>query len=501
MRLNGDDTAKASLAATTATAPAKTPAAETGGTSTTTTSSTPETTISTRLDRLPYTRKHTKLIIGTGLGWALDAMDVGLISFILVALTKNWQITANQSSLLVSLGFAGMAIGAALGGTLADRYGRRQIFALTLLIYGLATGLSALAPNITVLLFLRFLIGFGLGAELPVASSYISEFAPKKIRGTLIVILEAFWAVGWLAAATIGYLIVPANTNGWRIALAVGAIPAAYALYVRWKLPESPRWLQLQGKTRQAAKIVDELENTARRAATTENTVTDNSRATQHPQKNPAANPTPNSTTPLGTTTRARLQTLFAKEFRLRTTAIWTVWFFVNASYYGAFIWIPSILFAQGFDIVKSFEFTLIITLAQLPGYAAAAWLIERIGRKLTLTIFLIGSAAGALLFGTSHSETAIIAAGMTLSFFNLGAWGTLYAITPELYPTSLRGAGAGWAAATGRIASIIIPLAMPALLTLGVTATFTVFAIFFAIAGAAAWGIKDYAGKALDDR
>ncbi len=140
----------------------------------------------------------------------------------------------------------------------------------------------------------------------------------------------------------------------------------------------------------------------------------------------------------------------------MRTAALWTVWFCVNFAYYGAFIWMPTILFAQGYGLVKSFGFTLIITLAQLPGYAVAAWLIEVWGRRLTLSVFLAGSAAAAVVFGTASTEGMIIGAGMALSFFNLGAWGALYAVTPENYPTSLRATGAGWAAGVGRIASIV---------------------------------------------
>ncbi len=174
----------------------------------------------------------------------------------------------------------------------------------------------------------------------------------------------------------------------------------------------------------------------------------------------------------------------------------------MNFAYYGAFIWIPSILVDAGFPLVRSFAFTLIITLAQLPGYAVAAWLIEVWGRRLTLSVFLIGSAVSAIMFGSVHTEPAIIASGMALSFFNLGAWGALYAVTPEIYPTSLRATGAGWAAGVGRIASIIAPLLVPVMLLAGgAELTFTVFAVFFVIAAVAAWGLVDRRGRALDDR
>ncbi|MBP1325682.1 putative MFS transporter [Leucobacter exalbidus] len=462
--------------------------------------------IAERLDDLPFTRKHRRVLTGSGIGWALDAMDVGLISFIIAALTQQWGISSGEAGLIASIGFLGMAIGASLGGLLADRFGRRQVFAITLLIYGIATGASALVGGVAVLLVLRFFVGLGLGAELPVASTYVSEFAPARIRGRIIVILEAFWAVGWTAAALIGYFVVPASDDGWRWAFALGAIPAVWALVVRWALPESPRWLGGHGRAAEAEVIVASFEAEAAKlpAATIQAAATPAPPAhAQAAEKASGADSAAAGTAAARPTASAsRLAGIWSRELRGRTLAIWIVWFCVNFAYYGAFIWIPSILVDAGFSLVRSFGFTLIITLAQLPGYAVAAWLIEVWGRRLTLSVFLIGSAVSAILFGTVHAEGAIIATGMALSFFNLGAWGALYAVTPELYPTSLRGTGAGSAAGFGRIASIIAPLTVPLLLAAGGSGlTFGVFSIFFVVAAAATWGLVDRKGQALDDR
>lgn len=442
-------------------------------------------TVARRLDDLPFGRRHLKVLTGSGVGWALDAMDVGLISFIITALIAEWSLETSQASWIASAGFAGMAIGASVGGLLADRFGRRSVFAVTLLVYGLATGASAAVGGLAVLLVLRFFVGLGLGAELPVASTYVSEFAPARIRGRVIVILEAFWAVGWTASALIGYFVIPNLDEGWRWAFLIGAIPAVYALVVRWGLPESPRWLERRGRHAEADEIVRDFERSAGTAlaAATGPAVADIA---------PAA----------AVSTAQRLRALWSSEFRVRTLCLWLVWFCVNFAYYGAFIWIPTILFSQGYDLVKSFGFTLIITLAQLPGYAVAAWLIEVWGRRLTLSVFLVGSAAAAVAFGTAGTEGMIIGAGMALSFFNLGAWGALYAVTPEMYPTSLRGTGAGWAAGVGRIASIVAPLTVPPLLLLGgAPLLFVIFAVFFAVAAAGAWGLVDRRGEALDER
>jgi putative MFS transporter len=132
-----------------------------------------------------------------------------------------------------------------LRGLMADRIGRRQVFAVTLLVYGLATGAAALSWSVAAVLVFRFVIGLGLGAELPVAATLVSEFAPARIRGRVVVVLEAFWAIGWLLAALIGYFVIPLSDDGWRWALALGALPAVYAAAVRFGLPESVRFLAL----------------------------------------------------------------------------------------------------------------------------------------------------------------------------------------------------------------------------------------------------------------
>lgn len=441
---------------------------------------------SERLDRLPFTKQHLRVLTGSGIGWALDAMDVGLISFVIAALAVQWNLAPGETAWIASIGFVGMAIGATLGGLLADRFGRRQIFALTLIVYGVATGASALVGGLALLLVFRFFVGLGLGAELPVASTYVSEFAPARMRGRLIVILEAFWAVGWTAAALIGYFVIPGSDDGWRWAFAIGAVPAVYALIVRWGLPESARWLDRRGRHDEAEAVVRSFEASASVTAESKRRLTTGSIEV------PAA----------AVSAGGRLSALWSPEFRVRTLSLWLVWFCVNFAYYGAFIWIPTILVQQGYDLVRSFEFTLIITLAQLPGYAVAAWLIEVWGRRMTLSVFLLGSAVSAVFFGTATEVWAIIAAGMALSFFNLGAWGALYAVTPELYPTSLRATGSGWAAGVGRIASIVAPLSVPVLLVVGgAPLLFVVFAFFFAVAAAATWGLVDRRGRALDDR
>ncbi|EPC8422435.1 MFS transporter [Bacillus wiedmannii] len=346
-----------------------------------------------------------KLLGIAGLGWLFDAMDVGMLSFVMVALQKDWGLSTQEMGWIGSINSIGMAVGALVFGILSDKIGRKSVFIITLLLFSIGSGLTALTTTLAMFLVLRFLIGMGLGGELPVASTLVSESVEAHERGKIVVLLESFWAGGWLIAALISYFVIP--KYGWEVAMVLSAVPALYALYLRWNLPDSPRF-------HKAEKRPSVIEN---------------------------------------------VKSVWSGEYRKATIMLWILWFSVVFSYYGMFLWLPSVMVLKGFSLIKSFQYVLIMTLAQLPGYFTAAWFIERLGRKFVLVTYLIGTACSAYLFGVAESLTVLIVAGMLLSFFNLGAWGALYAYTPEQYPTVIRGTGAGMAAAFGRIGGILGPL------------------------------------------
>jgi MFS transporter, putative metabolite:H+ symporter len=382
-----------------------------------------------------------------------DAMDVGLISFVLAALVGEWKLHPSQVGFISSAGFLGMFVGALVAGLLADRYGRKPLFQTTLIIYSIATGLCSLAGSVGALCGLRFLVGLGLGGELPVASTLVSEFSPAKRRGLMIVLLESFWAYGWVLAALIGYLLIP--SYGWRIAFLIGALPALYALILRRRIPESPRYLEEKGRPAEAEAVMRQVEGES--AGATQGT-------------------TASSSAPKG-----RWAELFSKPLLRRTIMLWLIWFGIVFSYYGIFAWLPSLLRAT-YPLVTTFEYTLIITLAQIPGYFSAAFLVDRLGRKATLALYLLLCAVGAFFFRHAGSPVEILVWGCVISFFNLGAWGVLYTYTPELYPTRIRSSGAGSATAFGRIGGIVGPYIVGLLLPSWGAGVGTIFAMFAAI-------------------
>ena len=433
-----------------------------------------------RLDRVPLNSFHWKLLVTSGLGWMFDAMDVLLIGFLLSPIGREFSLTAPQIGLVASAGFVGMFLGAAISGRLADRYGRRLIFQATLILFSVGAVLSALAPTFETLLAARIVAGLGLGGELPVVATLVSEFSPRAQRGRMIVLLESFWAYGTIAAGLVALYVLP--QFGWRGAFVVAALPALYVAYLRSALPESPRYLAERGRNAEADAVVRRVERAGGAALLTLGAAVAPARSG-----------------------RTSVAELLSPPYRRRTFMLWILWFGVVLTYYGMFLWIPTLLVARGLDDVRGGQanlFFFLSTLAQVPGYFSAAWLVERWGRKPTLVTYLFGTAAAAILFGTSGTGTVAFVALALLSFFNLGAWGVLYTLTPEMYPTAVRATGAGVAAAVGRIGGIIGPFLTPVLVpTLGQSGVFALFMVVLVVTALNVWLLaEETKGRSLEE-
>ena len=440
--------------------------------------------ISSRIDRLPSTPMLKKILLLTGIGWMFDAMDQGMVAGVMADIKINWGLSIGQVGLLGSIGLLGMALGAALSGMVADKWGRRTVIMLTLIIYGVSSILSGLAINYPMLLVLRFITGFGLGGELPAAATLISEFSPTNIRGRNVIFLESFWAWGWIVATLVSLLLIP--TFGWRIAFIIGGVPALFAAIVRRAIPESPRYLESVGKVKEADEIVSKMEKQAGITNSLDEIQT-KAQTTSHK-------------------VRISFLDLWSKKYVRSTLVLWIVWFGINFGYYGFVLWTPTLLVTKGFTLVKSFEFILIMCLAQLPGYFSAAYLVEKVGRKNVLSIYFAGTALAAWLFGHAGSTPEVLIYGCMLYFFSLGAWGCVYAYTPEVYPTVARASGSGWAAAFGRLGAFVAPLVVPIIYKTygsenGYTYVFIMFALVF-VAVSLVVGVfgKETMGKSLEE-
>jgi putative MFS transporter len=411
------------------------------------------------------TGRYQRRLIGVfGLVWAADAMQVLAVGFSAASIAASFSLTVPQALQTGTLFFFGMMIGAALFGRLADRYGRRRVLIATVAtdaLFGLA---SAFAPSFAVLLALRFVTGAAVGGTLPVDYAMMAEFLPPKSRGRWLVMLEGFWAIGTLAVALVAWAASLAGyAESWRVIFLATAVPAIVGVGLRVLVPESPLYLIRTGKAEAARAVLDRVA---------------------------AVNGRPLPEGEIASPAQAAPARLMSPELRRRTLAVLPVWFLVSLSYYGVFTWMPPRLAGEGFGFVRGYGFLVLVALAQLPGYALAAWGVEAVGRKRTLIAFLILSAAGCGLFALATSAGVVAMALMLMSFALLGTWGALYAYTPELYPTTARATGMGAAGAVARLGGLIAPSLMTFVVAESFALAVGLFALLLALAAVIALGI-----------
>lgn len=416
------------------------------------------------IQQVGFGRFQTKLMIICGLGWAADAMEVLLISFALPAIAQEWNLTNTQKGLLGTAIFLGMLVGALVWGRVSDLFGRKVGFISTVAIDSVFGLLSAFAPSFAWLVILRSLTGFGVGGTLPVDYSIFAEYLPKEKRGRYLVLLESFWALGVIAAAGLAWLIVP--RLGWRWLLAVSAIPGIIIFFIRRHVPESPRYLLVNGQPEKARQV---LELVARENGT-------------HLPNLPLR--------PVKEVAQPPATDLLKPGLRRTTLLLWLMWFAISLGYYGVFTWLPTFFKASGMAALPVYQNTFILALAQLPGYFSAAYLVERWGRRRTLAFYMVASGVFTYLFAAATSLNLLVAMGIWMSFFTLGAWGALYAYTPEAYPTNLRGTGMGAASGWTRIAGALAPSLGAVLIGASLALPLTIFALAFVVGGVAALGL-----------
>ncbi|PKA41232.1 MFS transporter [Rhizobium sullae] len=398
-----------------------------------------------------------------GLVWAADAMQVLAVGFTAASIAATFQLTVPQALQTGTLFFLGMLIGAVVFGRLADKVGRRSVLILTVGCDALFGTLSIFAPDFTSLLVLRFLTGMAVGGTLPVDYAMMAEFLPAKNRGRWLVVLEGFWAVGTLIVALAAWAASVAGVaDAWRYIFAVTALPAILGIGLRFFVPESPLYLLRTGHAEEAKAIVNRM-----------------LKRNGRPQLAAAEQIVP--------VTHAASEGIFSASLRRRSLMILAIWFLVSVSYYGVFTWMPARLAGEGFGFVRGYGFLVFVALAQIPGYALAAYGVEKWGRRPTLIGFCLLSAAGCLLFVLSPDDTLIGASLLIMSFALLGTWGALYAYTPELYPTGSRATGMGAAGAMARLGGLAAPSLMAFVVSLGLGVAIGLFAALLVIAAIAA--------------
>jgi putative MFS transporter len=402
------------------------------------------------------TRFHYGLLILGSFIYAFTAMNVLLVAAVLTPIINEFKLAGQPlvSGLLLSAGYLGMFVGALTCGILADRIGRRKTLLITLAMMTVFTALNAVAPDPLTMGILRFIAGIGLGGSLPQPGIYISEFVPAKYRGRILGLVEASWVYGALLSLAFPVVLFP--MFGWRLTFLISLLPLTLLPIVYYFAPESIRFLQSKGKTSELQRLT-EKNKLSTEEFKEEPSVTDREHGARHASR-----------------------MIWSKPFRKRTIMLWIAWAVLVYSYHGIFTWLPTFYSTTlNFTVVRSIQWVLIVTLAQVPGYYTAALLLDKVGRKRIGVVYLLFAGIGSALLSLAVDPTSILFWSVIISFFNLGAWSALYAYTPELYPTTIRGTASGAAASIGRLAGVIAPTATPLLYYYGgLPAAFTVFAV-----------------------
>jgi MFS transporter, putative metabolite:H+ symporter len=394
--------------------------------------------IAARLERLPLTSYQKTIFAIIATAWFFDSMDLGALTFVLGSIKQTFQLSTAEAGLLSSMSFIGMFVGAASAGVMADKFGRSRVFQVSMIFWGLGSLFCGLSSTATMLGASRLLLGFGMGMEFPVAQSMVSEIMPAEKRGRYIAFLEGFWPIGFIASGLLIYFVL--QVSDWHTVFLLQAIPAVFVLVIRRFVPESPRWLASHGHSERAESVMQDIESKV------------------SARLNGRQLPAPVPQTVAVSSEHVGISTLFSGIYAKRTTMLWMLWFFALIGFYGLTTWLGALLQAKGFPVTKSVFYTIMISLAGVPGFLFSAWLVESWGRKGTLVLNLLGGAAACYFYGNAADQTSLIVAGLCMQFFLFGMWSALYAYTPELYPTGVRATGTGFASAVGRVGSLIGP-------------------------------------------
>jgi putative MFS transporter len=402
-----------------------------------------------------------RLFLIFGLVWMADAMQVLSIGFSAPSITKSFGIALPQALQTGTWFFVGMLVGAFVFGRLADRIGRRPVLLMAVLVDACFGVASAFAPDLAWLLVFRFATGVGVGGTLPVDYTMMAEFLPSDRRGRWLVLLESFWAVGTVLLAVLALLALRWGDNAWRVIFLVTGLPALVGIVLRLSVPESPMYLNRSGASEQARAVLERIARV-------------NGRTAPIPPLAPEI------------AVKQSLFALFSGKLRRRSLALFAAWALISIAYYGVFVYLPVKLGAAGFGFMRGQEFLILLAAVQLPGFALAAYGVERWGRKPTLIGFLLLSAAGCMLYSLGSTTAVVVGSTLLMSFALLGTWGALYAFTPEVYPTDLRASGMGMAGAVARFGGLFAPAVVAPVMATHFTLALGMLAAFLLVGAVA---------------
>jgi putative MFS transporter len=444
-------------------------------------------TIAERIERLPLGGFHRRFIALVSLGNFFDLYDIFIVAYIGAALQQSGFLSLRQFTFFVGVGFLGMFVGTVVFGMGSDRMGRRSAFILLLLIYSVFTFADAFAPTAGWLIALRFFAGVGIGAEIVVIDTYVTEVVPGRARGRYVAITQVAGFCAVPVAAVLSRLLVPTHflMSGWRWVMVIGASGALLTWWFRRRLPESPRWLESRGRVAEADAIMSGLENESFSASGRSGKGRVTSGEKEEKSKSLAA---------LGmTTTGAGRASDAGRIQKAESASFWELWrrpylsrtvmlvifqALQTIGFYGFANWAPTFLLKRGVSLLHSLEYTLLIALVSPLGPLLAALTSDRMERKWTIVVLALLVAGLGVGFGNSVAPAAVVGFGALLTLSNYWFSAAFHAYQAELFPTRLRATGVGFTYSWSRLSAAFTAILIGAVLVHGVPAVFALLAV-----------------------
>jgi len=396
-----------------------------------------------RLDRLPISSFHYRIFALVGAGMFFDGYDLYVAGGVLASAIQTKFSTLPQNLQFISLTFVGMTIGSLVTGFVGDKFGRRFTYQVNLLIFGLASLAAAFAQDMTQLIICRFVQGLGLGAEIVVGYSTMTEFVPPKTRGRWLSMMAFIVVAGFPATSLLGYLIIP--TFGWRPMFVVAGIGSLVVWYLRKNLPESPRWLEAHGRTDEAEALMQAIEQEASGGKPLPPVVV--------PPTVPLVSLTDLAKPPL-------LQRMIVGSWVLIS---------INTLIFGFVLFLPQFFLRQGLTITNSLAYTVVLSAASLVGCAVGAYTSDAIGRRASIIGASIVTIITGYIYARFHAgddPTIVLSVGFVLIVSIYVQTALLYGVyPPELFPTEIRLRANGICNMFGRGATVISPFIVGALI------------------------------------
>ena len=392
------------------------------------------------IDKAKISPFHWRILFWCTLIIIFDGYDLVIYGVVLPILMQKWQLDPVTAGALGSTALFGMMIGAMLLGTLSDRFGRKKMIVLCIVLFSGFTALNGFAQTPLQFGVMRFIAGLGIGGVMPNVVALMSEYSPRRIRSTLVAVMFSGYAIGGMLSAMLGIWIVP--QFGWQVMFYLAVIPLLLLPLIWTQLPDSVAFLVRQGKIAEARKVL---------AALTGKPLPDDAELAVHqPQK-----------------TEQSLAALFSNNRALSTLMFFQAFFICLLMVYGLGSWLPKLMTMAGYGFGSSLMFLLFLNIGGIIGAIGGGWLSDRFHPRPVLMLFFTLAAVSLALLGFKSHVAVLYFLVTVAGATTIGSQILLYAYVAQFYPTAIRSTALGWSSGVGRIGAILGPVLGGALLAM----------------------------------